>query len=182
MTTNSELSPDGGSNAFPASSQSSPSLDATVDKALADYQAARKLEPVLIANIKARLPDLDKLLKEIEGHWAMEDGVYRFYHQSFKVYYGLQPLTEQLVKTFQELLPQRPLNAWFLTIVKEGTGKKFAMDHNRAWLQHTRPIVEAFFHAHYFLKMICQYGRQLEAPPNPMPSGWAAVLYLYNMR
>jgi hypothetical protein len=46
----------------------------------------------------------------------------------------------------------------------------------------TRPIVEAFFHARYFLEMVCGYGRQLTEPPSPLPSGWAAVLYLYGLR
>src|SRR5438445_10480854 len=38
---------------------------------------------------KARLPELEKLLEEVSSHWHAEDGFYRFYHQSFKVY-GLQ--------------------------------------------------------------------------------------------
>ena len=43
-------------------------------------------------------------------------------------------------------------------------------------------MLEAFFHAHYFLQLICKYGRELKAPPCPLPNGWAAVLYLYSMR
>ena len=46
----------------------------------------------------------------------------------------------------------------------------------------TRPILEAFFHARYFLEMVCKYGRKLKAPPQVLPSGWAAVLYLYQLR
>jgi hypothetical protein len=30
--------------------------------------------------------------------------------------------------------------------------------------------------------MAVKYGSELEEPPNPMPSGWAALLYLYNLR
>jgi hypothetical protein len=48
----------------------------------------------LLCNIKEKLPQLEELLTQVENHWGMEDGVYRFYHQSFKVYYRLQPLTE----------------------------------------------------------------------------------------
>jgi hypothetical protein len=43
-------------------------------------------------------------------------------------------------------------------------------------------MVEAFFHAHYFLRMACKYGRGLQEPPQAMPSGWAAVLYLFDLR
>ena len=44
------------------------------------------------------------------------------------------------------------------------------------------PIVEAFFHAKYFLEMAVRYGRTLESPPRKLPSGWAAFLYLYDLR
>lgn len=135
----------------------------------------------LLQNIKARLPELEKLLAEAEDHWGLEDGIYRFYHQSFKVYH-LQSFTEAISKELQELLPDRPLNDSFAEIVEEGTGTEFEMSHNENWLRHTRPIVEAFFHAHYFLNMTCKYGRELDRMPEALPSGWAAVLYLYNLR
>ena len=54
----------------------------------------------LLQNIKAQLPQLEKLLAETEDHWGMEDGVYRFYHQSFKVYY-LQNFTEAICKALE---------------------------------------------------------------------------------
>ena len=135
----------------------------------------------LLANIKQHLPELEKLLAEADDHWGMEDCVYRFYHQSFKVY-CLQNFTTAICTALASLLPDRPLNAWFSQIVAEGTGKTFDMSHNEDWLRHTRPIVEAFFHAHYFLQMACKYGRELNEPPSALPSGWAAVLYLFDLR
>ena len=135
----------------------------------------------LLRNIKQQLPKLEEMLAHVEGHWCMEDGFYRFYHQSFKVYH-VQQLTEGICQALQALLPERPMNRWFKEIVAQGTGNEFEMSHNQDWLRHTRPIVEAFFHAHYFLKMVVKYGRELETPPNPMPSGWAAVLYLFDLR
>jgi hypothetical protein len=135
----------------------------------------------LLANIRAKLPELQRLLDRCNDHWGAEDGVYRFYHQSFKVY-GLQSLTDCIVAEMRALAPERTLNDWFLQIVSEGTGKSFELEHNARWLQTTRPIVEAFFHARYFLEMLCRYGRELETAPNLLPSGWAAVLYLYGLR
>jgi len=135
----------------------------------------------LLQNIKAQLPQLEKLLAETEDHWGMEDGVYRFYHQSFKVYY-LQNFTEAICKALTALLPDRPMNTWFLEIVNQGTGHKFDPLHNEDWTRHTRPIMEALFHAHYLLKIVCKYGRELETPPNAMPSGWALVQYLFKLR
>jgi hypothetical protein len=146
---------------------------------LADNQG---LETQLLQNARLRLPELKQLLAEAEDHWKMEDGVYRFYHQSFKVYGCLQGMTAHIHNTLQSLLPGRPLHPWFLRIVGEGTGKVFDLSHNRDWLRHTRPIIEAFFHAWYFLRMVCQYADKFDAPPQMLPSGWAAVLALYNLR
>ena len=69
-----------------------------------------------------------------------------------------------------------------MELVRRGTGKEFTVDMNDRWTEETRPIVEAFFHARYFLEMVCRYGGELKEPPQMMPSGWAAVLYLYNLR
>jgi len=135
----------------------------------------------IFANLRASLPDLEKLLRDCQGHWGYEDGVYRFYHHSFKVY-SLQETTSAIVSALQSLAPERQLNESFMTIVRDGTGKTFEREHNRRWLEATRPIVEAFFHAHYFLEMAVRYGKKLEQPPRLLPSGWAAFLYLYNLR
>jgi len=97
------------------------------------------------------------------------------------VFFNVQPATEEIVAALRELLPEQPLNDWFLQIVAEGTGHKFVQEANDDWLRQTRPIVEAFFHARYMLEMAVRYA-DLEAPPQPMPSGWAAFLYLFNLR
>jgi hypothetical protein len=145
------------------------------------YEHGDEYRTRLLQNIKQRLPQLDELLVKAEHSFEMEDGVYRFYHQSFKVY-GLQKLTEQICKALQELLPDRPMNKWFAEIIAQGTGRQFELSHNEDWLRNTRPILEAVFHAHYFLKMACKYGRELETSPNMLPFGWAAVLYLFDLR
>jgi hypothetical protein len=45
----------------------------------------------------------------------------------------------------------------------------------------TRPILEAFFHARFFLEMAVRHA-DIEAPPQPLPSGYAALLYLFGIR
>lgn len=69
-----------------------------------------------------------------------------------------------------------------MQIVSEGTGKEFELSHNENWLHHTRPMVEALFHTHYFVKMACKYGQELETQPAALPSGYAALLYLFDLR
>jgi hypothetical protein len=135
----------------------------------------------LLGNIKANLPALEATLEKFNGHWGYEDTVYRFYHQSFKVFY-FQTDVLAVVDLLLSLLPGVPLNTWFMEIIMDGTGKEFKDEDNRRWLEATRPLLEAIFHARYFLEMICKYGKQLEKPPNRMPSRWAAVLYVYNLR
>jgi len=135
----------------------------------------------LLRNIKQSLPRLETLLARVEDHWGIEDGFYRFYHQSCKVYH-LQETTGEICKSLQALLPDRPMNRWFAEIVAQGTGHEFEMSHNQDWLRHTRPIVEALFHAHFFLKMAVKYGKELDEAPNRLPSGWATILYLFDLR
>jgi hypothetical protein len=148
---------------------------------MAELRERGELAEQLLSNIKQQLPILEELLAQVESHWGIEDGFYRFYHQSFKVY-PVQQATEEICHALQNLLPDRPMNKWFCRIVADGTGGDFDISHNQDWLQHTRPILEAFFHAHFFLKMAVKYGRELQRAPNSLPSGWAAVLYLFNLR
>jgi hypothetical protein len=134
----------------------------------------------LFENLQACLVSLEKLLSDC-SYAEYEDAVYRFYHQSFKLY-PLQEATLAIVAALARLAPERKLNDWFMTIVDEGTNVAFDIEHNRCWLLVARPIVEAFFHARYFLEMAVRYGKALSAPPNALPSGWAALLYLYDLR
>jgi len=60
----------------------------------------------------------------------------------------------------RELSPEgRSLYKEFEEIIKQGaSGKEFEHEHNEKWTHHTRPFVEAFFHAKFFLEMIVKYG------------------------
>lgn len=138
------------------------------------------LEAALLANMHAQYEALKALLDASSDHWGFEDPVYRFYHQSFKVF-ALQQRTDTIVRRLSELLPGRPLHPWFLEVARQGTGKEFATSDNNRWTLSTRPIVEAFFHARFFLEMAVRYAT-LEAPPRTLPSGYAALLYLYQLR
>ena len=137
-------------------------------------------ETALLANIHAQHEALKALLDASSDHWGFEDPVYRFYHQSLKVFW-LQQQTDTIVRRLRSLVPDRPLHPWFLQIVRQGTGKEFTTADNNRWSLVTRPIVEAFFHARFFLEMAVRYAA-VDAPPRPLPSGYAALLYLYQLR
>lgn len=140
------------------------------------------LERALLAGMKRERAALEKLRVLMSGEWGYEDTVYRFYHQSMKVHDRAQGPTCEAVELFRKVLPERKLHEWFERIVADGAVGPFKMEHNDLWLEVTRPILEAFFHAKYFVEMMCRYADELEEPPNLMPSGWAAILYLYDLR
>src|SRR5436305_2154048 len=142
-------------------------------------QDAPDAEKALLLSLRRDRGELEKLLRECSDHWGYEDPVYRFYHQSFKVY-GLQRRSQAIVDRLQALAPDRPLNPWFVEIVRSGTGKAFKIEDNQRWMEVTRPILEAFFHARFFLEMAVRYA-DLDAPPQPLPSGYAALLYLFGL-
>lgn len=141
---------------------------------------SRAAEVTLLASLRAHQTELSALLQRSSDHWGFEDPVYRFYHQSFKVY-ALQGHTTAIVRLLASLAPDRPLNTWFVGIVTNGTNKVFTPEHNANWSHETRPILEAFFHARFFLEMAVRYA-SLAAPPTPLPSGYAALLCLFDLR
>lgn len=145
------------------------------------FQEKEQLTCQLLAALKVRYGEFEELLARFSDHWTFEDRIYRFYHHSFKVFH-LQDYTLEIVDALRSLLPGRDLNSDFLIILEEGTGKTFTLEDNGRWLEVARPIVEAFFHARYFLEMAVRYGRELNDPPHVLPSGWAGFLYLFNLR
>lgn len=136
------------------------------------------LQMKLLDSIKARREQLEELHSESSRFY--EDAVYRFYHQSFKVLH-LQEITSRMVQALRDLLPDQKLNTWFTQIVEKGTGRVFELECNQHWMDCTRPIIEAFVHAQFMLEMAIRHS-ELPEPPQMMPSGWAALLYLYNLR
>jgi hypothetical protein len=139
-----------------------------------------RLTRLLLQRLKERKAELANMLEGMSGRWGYEEAFYRYYHGSFKVY-GVQDTTAKAVKLLQELLPERQLNRAFENIIREGTGKEFEIEHNAEWDRHTRPMLEAFTHAKFMVEMAVRYA-DLPEPPMPMPSGWAALLYLYDLR
>lgn len=144
-----------------------------------DLNEKNNLSKQLLRNISDNLFLLESVLIKNDFEYY-EDDFYRFYHNSFKVY-NLQEKTENIVKTLRSVLPGIELNEWFLKIIKEGTGKKFKLEHNKNWLKITRPILEAFFHSRHFLQLAVKYGRY-DKKLDCLPSGMASLLYLYNLR
>jgi hypothetical protein len=131
-------------------------------------------------SIKINSLEIENLLKDFEK--AEEDLVYRFYHQSFKVFF-ISNLLQEAKTFFENLAPDSEgLNAWFTEIIDTALAKRFTERTNENWRVEIQPVLEAFWHCKYFLEQMDKYGKELDESPQILPSGWAAVLYLYNLR
>lgn len=144
------------------------------------------IHDIFLKKVKENLIELEEILTEVNGHWQYEDLIYRFYHCSYKVFW-IQNETQKMLDVLEKLKPDEKceFNDFFKQILIEGTGKQFHSDTtNKNWLAEIRPMLEAFFHCKYFIEMAVKYGKELEdeKAPECMPSGWAGLLYLYDLR
>ncbi len=126
----------------------------TLEEVRADIAAAHQrqheLASELLNSIKARRADLENCLSWFQNEEP--DLVYRFYHQSFKVFI-LTSLIDRANNLFYELSPTSDdLNPWFCQLVESALSKKFDDETNAKWLEETLPILQAFWHCKYFLE------------------------------
>lgn len=130
-----------------------------------------KKHRALLKAIRKHLPELREWASRyIDSMWGYEDGMYRFYHHSFKVN-SLRDATQGAIDIFRRIRPS-PLNPDYAHLVHRGTADGASGS----------DIVTAFLHTKYFVEMTIRYGTALEEPPRVLPSGWASVLYLYRLR
>lgn len=150
-------------------------------KSRAQMEKKKQTEAELLANAKARLPDIEALLAAFER--AEEDAVYRYYHQSFKVF-GQQAMIRRARELLHHLAPDaQSLDDGFERICHDALDHEFKMSRtNTNWGAETRPILEAFWHCKYFLGQLNRYAREIDEPVDMLPEGWAAVLELYGLR
>jgi hypothetical protein len=179
FTLNPSNSPVQGGKTKPTSPEEEKQIQELLSRRLKPEERNR-LELLLLQRLKERKSGLEQMLQEMGGHWTYEDHFYRYYHCSFKVY-TVQTTTEKAVKILRDLLPERKLNMAFERIIGGGMGKEFELEHNQDWDRHTRPMLEAFAHAKFMVEMAVRYA-DLKESPQPMPNGYAVLLYLYDPR
>ena len=111
------------------------------------------------------------------------DLIYRFYHQSFKAFIMVD-IIRRSDELFESLAPESTkLNSWYVKITQAALSKKFDFNTtNQKWLEETLPISQAFWHSKYFLEQMLAAADDIDEAPQILPSGWAAVLYLYGLR
>lgn len=152
---------------------------AEIERRMLKEPERARLELLLLARLKELKPELNRMLVDLAGY-HFENGFYRFYHGSFKVY-GVEASTLAAVELLKQLMPERKLNLQFDEIIRDGTGRKFDLSVNDNWSRETRPLLEAFAHAKFMVEMAVRYADAPE-PPHPLPTGYAALLYLFDLR
>jgi hypothetical protein len=142
----------------------------------------KRLEGILLLKMRQHAPDLRRVLENVNSEWCYEDRIYRYYHQSLKVF-DLQNATRDMADALAAIAPEgRPFCRLFDEILQQGTGRQFSLADNQHWPERAAPIVQAFFHARYFVEVAVKYAAALAEPPQLMPAGWAALLCLYELR
>ena len=150
------------------------------------YKDLSKKHTILLRNIKRNLPKLKKVLDR--ANTCSEDDIYRYYHYSFKVY-RINTLTREILALLFKISPyknetkiDKVFNKFFIEIINEAFEySEFKIEHNEKWSKINRCKLEAFFHAKYFIEQAIKYSTMKRAP-NMLPSGWASLLHLYNIR
>jgi hypothetical protein len=134
----------------------------------------------LFLRIKSRLPELEETARDLEE--AEEDGVYRFYHESNKVFFLQDPVKQAFTLINEIGGEDDPPNFEYARIVEAGTAHQFSKTTNENWEAETKPILEAFWHTKYFINMMAKYAKELETVEMMVQPGMAAVLYLFELR
>ncbi len=154
----------GGCMAMSESSQKEPAPEDRYLKKMAGIIKTgthRERMDALLVRITARLPELEELARTLEK--AEEDGVYRFYHGSYKVFY-LQDPVKRAFALIKEIGGEAdPPHFGYARIVEAGTAHDFQEERtNGNWDVETKPILEAFWHTKYFIKMMVKYAKELK--------------------
>jgi hypothetical protein len=90
-----------------------------------ENSASDAVECHLIEAVKQRLGEVDALLEAFAS--AEEDGVYRYYHQSLKVY-TLQGAVKRAQRLLEDLAPSgTELNAWLVAICEDACAHRFRL-------------------------------------------------------
>src|ERR1700736_5088348 len=126
----------------------------------------------LFFRIKTRLRELEELACTLEE--AEEDGVYRFYHGSNKVFYLQEPVKAAFALIKEIGGESDPPHFEYARIVEAGTTHPFSATTNENWEAETKPILEALWHTKYFVNMMVKYGKKLETVEMALQPGMAA--------
>lgn len=113
-----------------------------------------------------------------------DDLVYRFFHQSFKVY-RLQAVNREAVEFLETFLKpehERGFDFQMRELIAAGAGNiEFKDEHNLEWGRHTRPFVELYLHVKHILDCMLE-APEAQKEKSCLTIPFATVLSCFNLR
>lgn len=150
--------------------------------ALAQPGQRRRLIPSFLHRLRAHRAALLHLHRWGAGGLGVSEGVYRFYHQSFKVF-SQQDWIAECVREFAGIYPRRLLNRTYCLIAERGLVCECVPRINKDWLRCTGPVVESSFHTWVFLDALVRVMKSpAKAVPQTLTAEWGIALYLWDLR
>jgi hypothetical protein len=133
----------------------------------------------LLRNIKAQLPQLKKLLREVDAGLRSKKGEDQSGDISVRTVQWQQAMAQKVCSELQNLQPDRPLRTSFRRAVAEATRQE--IDSAASPVQETR-VISAFLLAQFLLELACKKGGELKTLPDESDDDWGALLKLFDLQ
>ena len=140
----------------------------------------REYQERLLRNIKERLPQLEKLLREAEGCLASQEDRNRAHELSSEELCQWQSTIRDSHVVLQELLPDRPIKTGFGNLAAQAAGQECGSTVSKRWKSHSR-LHKAMVYVFHYLSLTCRKGRELEAASAESDQDWEVLLRLYDL-
>ena len=104
-----------------------------VEMGFLPLEELQRLEVILLQNMRQHARELRRVLEIVNSEGCYEDRIYRYYHQSYKVF-ELQIATQEMADALATIAPKgRPFCRFFDEILQQGTGREFSPEDNQHW-------------------------------------------------
>ena len=134
----------------------------------------------LLQNIKARLPELGKLLDRASEYLVNPKDAHLVGNPFSSIHRRWRRLVQKAFSALQDLMPDRPITDPFRTMVAQAIEKDYDLTAKAIKARGSR-LSEALVHAFFYLAVSCRKGRELEIPPNKSDQDWWALLKLFDL-
>jgi hypothetical protein len=135
----------------------------------------------LLQNIKARLPELERLLDGACECLRDPKDAHLVGNPSSGIHRRWRMLIREIFTAVQDLLPDRPITGPFRTMVAQATEGDYDLSAT-AIRARGRRVTEALTYAFYCLAAACRKGRELETPPGRSDGDWSRLLEMFRLR
>ena len=134
----------------------------------------------LLQNIKARLPEIQKLLNRASEYLVNPKDAHLVGNPFSSIHPRWRALIQKTFTALQNLMPDRLITDPFRTMVTQATEKDFDLSAKAIETRGSR-LSEALIHA-FYLAVACRKGRELERLPGKPDEDWGALVKLFDLQ